>query len=349
MAISLRRRGDIWHARGTVRVGRETIHVQPFSTGCSARGDAEAVIAAEEAKIRAARIEGPAGRTRGLTIAECFAVYLKRPGGLPGYELARIGAFNEAMGDRLLSETAGAWRDWIDSHPHHAAATLRRDRNTLLAALRHGARDAGAPRPDLPPVALPRGYGKRVPILTSIERAALLRSYNPYAACPVLLLSEQGLRTQEALQLDWRAVDCRREEIRLWSEDTKSGAGRTVPMTRRVSLLLWGMWQAVGRPDRGTVFLSARGQPYADTRGRDGGPQGGNPLAQAHATACKRSGVQAFRVHDHRHDWAARQIMGGMDLFTLMRLGGWSSLKMVQERYGAVTAEHMREAVRRVA
>jgi hypothetical protein len=32
-----------------------------------------------------------------------------------------------------------------------------------------------------------------------------------------------------------------------------------------------------------------------------------------------------------------------------MRLGGWSSLRMVEQRYGAVTAQHMREAVRKRA
>lgn len=31
-----------------------------------------------------------------------------------------------------------------------------------------------------------------------------------------------------------------------------------------------------------------------------------------------------------------------------MRLGGWSSLAMVQ-RYGAVNADHMRDAIRRIA
>ena len=54
-----------------------------------------------------------------------------------------------------------------------------------------------------------------------------------------------------------------------------------------------------------------------------------------------------FRVHDWRHDWAARMVMGGVDLFTLMRIGGWSSLAMV-ERYAAVNATHLRDAIRKI-
>ena len=98
----------------------------------------------------------------------------------------------------------------------------------------------------------------------------------------------------------------------------------------------------VGPPPSGPVFLSHRGKPYADTRG-----QGGNPLAQAHATACERAGVTGFRVHDWRHHWASWMIMGGADTQTLMRLGGWASPRMVQ-RYAALSGEHMADAIGRL-
>ena len=64
-------------------------------------------------------------------------------------------------------------------------------------------------------------------------------------------------------------------------------------------------------------------------------------------TACAKAGIEGFRVHDWRHDWAARMVMAGVDLYTLMRLGGWSSLQMVQ-RYASVSADHLREAMARL-
>ena len=107
--------------------------------------------------------------------------------------------------------------------------------------------------------------------------------------------------------------------------------------------MLDDLWAAAGKPQAGPVFLSSRGQPYQDTTDK-----GGNPLRKAHATACRRAGVSGFRVHDWRHDWAARAVMGGVDLFTLMTLGGWASLSMV-ERYAAVSADHLRDAMKRIA
>ena len=38
--------------------------------------------------------------------------------------------------------------------------------------------------------------------------------------------------------------------------------------------------------------------------------------------------------------------MSGTDLYTLMKLGGWRTLRMVQ-RYAAVSVEHLAEAARR--
>ena len=349
MALTIRKRGAVYHARGTVRVGKTVVPVAEFSTGQGARADALAVAEAEERRIREEVLEGDRGRARRLTMADAFAAYLQRPGGLQSWDVARIGALNEAMGHRPLTEARAAWQAWLADHARQEPSTLARTRSALQAALRHGAAMHGVEAPTLPGVRQRRDAGRRVPFLPTEDSERLLRAYNPHAACPVLLLAELGLRTQEVLRLDWRDVSCEREELHIRAEGTKSGRGRAVPMTRRVALLLWGMWEAAGRPARGTVFLSSRGEPYADTRGHDGKRQGGNPLARAHATACRAAGVTRFRVHDWRHHWAAHHVMGGMDLFTLMRLGGWSSLRMVQDRYGAVSAAHVRQAVRKRA
>ncbi|WP_243847962.1 tyrosine-type recombinase/integrase [Sphingomonas oligoaromativorans] len=72
--------------------------------------------------------------------------------------------------------------------------------------------------------------------------------------------------------------------------------------------------------------------------------QGGNPLKNAHVNACDRAGVANFTVHDWRHHWASHCVMAGIDLLTIMRLGGWKSLRMVQ-RYAALDTTHMKAAV----
>jgi integrase len=343
-----RRRSGIWYARGTVRVGDARVIVAEFSTGCPGRADAEAAAAARDQEIRQELIAGPGGRSRRLTIADCLLAYDDRPGGIKPYDQARVEEFSALIGAVALSEAETGWRRWLaERGAEQKPASIARWRATLQAALNHGAKAHGTQAPRLPSVRA-TAEEERMVYLTPTERRAMLASYNPFAACPALLLAYQGLRTQEALRLDWRTVDMGRRTLFIPASEAKTRRGRTVPMHPRVDALLFGIWNAAGRPDRGPVFLSQRRAPYADTRGRGEREQGGNPLAQAHATACERAGVTGFRVHDWRHDWAARMVMAGVDLETLRRLGGWSSLRMVQ-RYASVSIEHMAEAVRRLA
>ena len=220
-------------------------------------------------------------------------------------------------------------------------------RDPLQAALNHGCAIHELPAPKLPGVKGSSGTDRAI-FLPDDQRQRLLAAYNPHAAGPVLLLAYQGLRTQESLQLDWRWVDLDRRTIHLAAAETKAGRGRTVTMHPRVDALLFGLWHAADKPAIGRVFISSKGHPYADTRGRGEHQQGGNPLSRAHATACERVGVVGFRVHDWRHDWATRMVWAGTDLPTLMRIGGWSSLRMVQ-RYATTSADRMAEAIRRLA
>lgn len=341
MALHLRKRGKTWHARGTIKIGRETVTLREISTGANTRADAEAWIAHETARIREAHLAGPAGRARALTVAECILAYLTRPEPIHALDRPRLRALSDRIGEHQLEHLAEAWREWQAAHPAHSPGTATRYRALLLAAIRHACAAAELPAPGLPAIGARRE--DRLVLLTEPERAALLRSYNAHAACPVLLMAYAGLRTQEALQLDWREVDFATETMRIGAARAKSGRARAVPMHPRVLMLLWGMWHAAGKPHRGAVFLSSRGAPYADTV-----EIGGNPLSRAHATACRAAGIKGFRPHDWRHDWAARMVMAGVDLYTLMRIGGWQSLAMV-ERYAAVSAEHLRAAIRRIA
>jgi integrase len=280
-------------------------------------------------------------------IAECLTAYATRPGGLKRYDIARLLDLNKFTGIFPIGQAAIAWSAWVANRGAGQKPTsIQRWRNTFQAALNHGAAAHGTTAPKLPAVKGGAGVERAI-YLTDDERRRLLAAYNPHAACPVLLLAYQGMRTQEALQLDWRRVNFDARTIFLPADETKAEKARTVPMHPRVDALLFGMWCACGRPVSGSVFLSAKGRPYADTRGRGSRAQGGNPLAQAHDTACARAGITGFRVHDLRHDWAHRMVMSGCDLRTLMDLGGWSSLRMVQ-RYAAGSPSVAVEAIGRL-
>ena len=171
----------------------------------------------------------------------------------------------------------------------------------------------------------------RIAYLTPQQEVRLLASYSQWAAPVMVLLCETGLRTQEALRLDWRRVDWQHGALiiehagRRDGPRTKSGKSRRVGMRPVVHDKLLAIWTQQGCPDLGPVFLSKRRKPYADTR-----HGGGNPLAKAHQTACRKAGITGFRVHDWRHHFAVWFLKRGGNLRALCQIAGWSSIRMVQ-------------------
>lgn len=263
---------------------------------------------------------------------------------MPDYDKDRIADLSKHIGSHPLADANDAWTTWLGGRGKAMApATAARWRAIFVAALKAGSAALSLPPPPKIPTVRQR-EDERVAHLHDEEREALIRSYNPHANPPMLLLAYAGLRTQEALRLDWRDVDLRNGKLTIGgSTRTKSGRVRRVPLHRRPRMVLWGLWEAAGRPSRGPVFFSAKGAPYSDTRG-----QGGNPLAQAHITACKRAGVVGFRVHDWRHDFATRFLAGGGDVRSLMQIMGWSTTRMVQ-RYVTYRDEQLAAIVARVS
>jgi integrase len=343
--LTIRRRGKVYHCRGTVRVGKEIRDIKEHSTGCRERAAALAYLHRLETEIRDEILYGPAGRARRLTCAEAMHLYLERPGGLHRMDIWRLGELGDVLGDVPVSDVLTGWAKFKAQRcVGLAPATVDRFRATLQAAINHAARERDFQATAIPHV---RFQNTRVRWLVQAQREALLAAYAPHVQPIALTLCFQGCRTQEALQLRWGDVDLERET--LWFGHTKTGVARTVTMHPRVLAALEAM--KCGAPAE-HVFLSLRkgrdGKrlPYADTR--DYKLPGSNPLRKAHDTACRRAKIQNFTVHDWRHHWASWCVMSGIDLPTIQRMGGWAGLRMV-ERYVAVSTDHMAEAVRKIA
>lgn len=340
-----------WYARGTVRIGTQKVVVAEFSTGQGSRAAALAAAAAEEKRIRDELLDGRAVHAAAsMTIADAIIAYVERPGSIHAIDKLRLADLNERVGNVPVAHADRAWSSWLGARAGALKpATVARYRGVFRAALGHLAAQQGLTLPAIARVTQHRSANTRIAYLSREDADRLIAAYNPAAQSVALTLRYQGLRTQEALRLDWRQVDWRRRTLFIIAADasgrtrTKSRVGRTVAMHRRVRVMLFLLWRGRGRPDRGPVFLSTRGAPYRDTR-----EAGGNPLKRAHTTACRRARISGFRVHDWRHHWASHLVMAGVDLRTLMQLGGWSSLRMV-ERYAQVSDLHMAAAIAKVA
>ncbi len=340
--LTIRRRGRMWHCRGTVRVGQTIRKVKEHSTGCDKREDAETYRANFQHQLQQEIIHGASGRARLMTFADAGLLYLRRPGGLHRNDIWRLEQLNEVLGDEPLTSIKEGWARFKQVRcAGRAPATVDRFRATLQAAINYAAAERSFEAPSVPKV---KFKNERVRWLSQVQRERLLTSYAPHVQPIALMYCYQGCRTQEGLQLQWPHVNLSAGKV--FFDRTKTGEGRTVALHERVQKALEALHEARGRPSEGHVFLNIRGVPYSDTR--DYRLPGGNPLRTAHGTACRRAGITDFRVHDWRHHWASWCVMSGIDLETIRRMGGWKSLEMLQ-RYAAVSTDHMAEAMRKLA
>jgi integrase len=341
--LSIRRRGKVFHVRGTIRVGRETRVVKEHSTGQDRRDLAEQYRLKIEADIRDEILHGRGGRSHSLTIADAGLRYIARPGGVGKQDLWRIDLINDLVGDHSIARAPGAW---VEFKRERCAglmpATVQRFRSTFSAMVNYLAREEGFDAPKLP-----RGENIRnneIRFLAAEQADRLISAYAKHVQPIAVTLRWQGTRIGETLRIEWSHVSWARNTI--FIAETKNGHPRTVTMHKRTRAALHRLWVSRGSPQEGRVFLTHKGVPYHDARDYKKFPSG-SPIKKAHATACRNAGVVGFSTHDWRHHWACHCVMAGIDLETIKQEGGWRSLRMV-ERYATVSADHRRGAMRKL-
>lgn len=293
-----------------------------------------------EIELREQLMFGPKAASAKAMLADAFQAYLTKAKKPHSTDVLRVGILNEWIGAMSLTEAKTAWQTFREGYLlGHAPSGQDRYRSLLQACVNvyHDKHDLSPFKLKVIPF-----KNERIRFLSLSDRDRLIASYHPRTRPIATMLAFQGPRTQEALQLCWGIDGADMERGTLFFGRTKTGNPRTVAMHPRVEDELRGLWLRRGQPRSGHVFLNRLGKPYSDTR--DLSVSGGNPIRSPHRTACHRASIEDFRVHDWRHHWASHCVMAGVDLPTLMRLGGWKSLRMVQ-RYAAVDTEHMRSAV----
>lgn len=179
------------------------------------------------------------------------------------------------------------------------------------------------------PVKEPRG---RLRYLEPEEEAKLLAAVGEPLRTLILVGVHAGLRIQsQALTLRRADVDMRRGLLTVQAAYAKSGQTRTVPLN---SLLREALGRRRMQDGTGELVFSRRdGTPYRSIR-------------TAFDTARKRAGLgKDVTPHVLRHTFASRLVMAGVDLRTVMELGG---LDMVQ-RYAHLSPPPKAEAVERLA
>jgi integrase len=152
---------------------------------------------------------------------------------------------------------------------------------------------------------------------------------------PVVIVSlSTGIRRNSLLSLEWGDVNFADRTILVRAATAKNDKEYYVPMSDLVfeTLSIWHKQSRRTGPDN-LVFPS----PKTGKKMHDCG--------SAWETILKKAGIENFRWHDMRHDFASQLVMRGVDLNTVRELMGHADLKMTL-RYAHLAPENKLNAVK---
>lgn len=161
-------------------------------------------------------------------------------------------------------------------------------------------------------------------ILTIAESKRLLDESSDELRPVLIVALNTGMRKNEILSLRWKDVDFVKGFIHV--ADSKSGRSRDIPMNAVVFDLLRQF-----PPRIKFVFENSLGTCIRDVK-------------TAFHGGCRRAEIHGVRFHDLRHTAASRMVERGIDLVTVSKILGHSSIQMTM-RYAHPTPENMRLAV----
>jgi integrase len=171
---------------------------------------------------------------------------------------------------------------------------------------------------------------QRLRFLEHEEEACLLAACAEPLRTLIVIGINCGIRLKsEALTLRWADVDLGRKTLIVQSAFAKNGYMRAVSLN---STALAALSQLPRISD--FVFAKPNGTPdYATIRG--------------FRVACRKVGLTDVTPHTLRHTFASRLLASGVDPIMATRLGGWSSIKML-DRYCHANPSRMAEAVEKI-
>ncbi len=143
---------------------------------------------------------------------------------------------------------------------------------------------------------------------------------------PILIvLLSTGMRRTEVLSLKWQNVNFNGGYI--YIEDSKSGKSRNVPM----NVIVTDTLDKLPRESEFVFFNRETNTCMKDIKNGFG-------------IACKKAKIVGLRLHDLRHTAASTMVRKGIDLVTVSKILGHSSILMTM-RYSYPTPENFKRAV----
>jgi len=141
----------------------------------------------------------------------------------------------------------------------------------------------------------------------------------------ITFLIYTGCRKGEGLNLKWENVDLKNDVIAI--KGTKTKLDRYIPLSSPLKSLLSG----VEKGDDCLYVFNNAGKKIVDFK-------------HSFKTACRNAGLKDLRIHDLRHVFASKMVMGGTSLYITGELLGHRTTQMTK-RYSHLVPETLKKAV----
>lgn len=163
-------------------------------------------------------------------------------------------------------------------------------------------------------------------ILDAAQDPSLYADKNPVLSPLVVTAIYTGLRKQELFNLEWEDIDFKRNMLTVRNREgftTKSKKNRTVELHRKLKVIL-------------LKYRKKSGKCFDVTNYR-----------RIFARIARKINVPDLKLHELRHTFASHLIMQGVDIATVAKLMGHSSVTTT-EIYMHLTPDHLKNSVNRL-
>jgi integrase len=167
----------------------------------------------------------------------------------------------------------------------------------------------------------------REKILSDEDMRRLVEAADPRIKPVLIIALSTGMRRNEILGLKWQNVHFEGKYI--FIEYSKSGKTRQIPMNDLIVETL----KNIPRVSEFVFYNSKKNKNVSLFAVRD-----------AFLRACEKARIKGLRFHDLRHCAASAMVRKGIDLVTVSKILGHSSIQMTM-RYAHPTPENMRLAI----
>lgn len=140
--------------------------------------------------------------------------------------------------------------------------------------------------------------------------------------CLILFLLDTGVRVSELCRIQYKDIDLSQRSVHIHAFETgKKSKDRIVYIGSNTMSVLWKMAAENDAPENYVFYSTAHIRNYPLSR---------NAVDHLLKRLGKKVGIRDCGAHRFRHTFAIQYLRNGGDIYTLKRLIGHSSLKMVQ-------------------